>query len=175
MCEGYFRRLLAQCELHTVGAAVFTAHWERPDWGHDQSPRFGTAYEQSLWFALNAVAKHCENHFPGRNVAILCDVDAPVASMNAIFAQVQEKHPCLDSLAISNSFKHKELQCADLASGYLRRSWVDISDNQNSRQPWGRLPKTKGKTSSSVWSMAQAFFLVRAMRLHEQGIHGEED
>lgn len=175
MCEGYFRGLLRNCELHTVGAAVFTAHWERPDWGHDQSPRFDTAYKQSLWFALNCLAKHCEKHFPGQDVAILCDTDAPLEAMNAIFDKVQQEHPCLNHLAISNSFKRKELQAADLAAGLLRRSWVEISDNAKSKQPWGRLPKTKGKTSSSVWSRAQGFFLGRAMRLHEEGYHGEED
>lgn len=174
MCEGYFRRLLADCELDTVGAAIFTAHWGRSDWGHDQSPRFNTAYEQSLWFALTALGQHCKERFPEQEVVILCDADAPKAAIGEILKKVQEQHPSLGSMTISTSAKRIELQCADLAAGYLRRSWVEISENSRSEMPWGRLPKTKGKTRSSVWSLAPSFFIGRALRLHELGIDGDD-
>lgn len=173
MCEGYFLRLLGECELDPVGAAILTAHWERPDWGRDSSPRFPTAYEQSLWFALKALAAHCQKRFPDHGVEVLCDIDGPETVLNSVFDKAQKEYPNLCGLSISTSLRQTELQCADLVAGYLRRSWVDITDNPDSTTPWGNLPKTQGKSSSSVWSLAQGFLLGRAMRLHEEGRHGD--
>ena len=76
LCEKYFSQIVSQSDLHSIGSAVFVRDWERPDWGDDRSPRFPTAYEQSLWFALNVLGEHCQLEFPERPVAVVCDIDS---------------------------------------------------------------------------------------------------
>lgn len=167
LCEKNFSRLISDSELHAIGAAVFTADWEKPDWGEDRTQRFDTAYEQSLWFALNVLAQHCELEFPGQQVAVLLDADAPEFAINAMFRKVQETRPCLESVGVGSSHKRKELQCADLAAGFLRRSWVDITTNEMSDLPWGVIPRAGKKGRTSVWSLRPGVILGRALRMHQ--------
>lgn len=174
MCEGYFARIIEKSDLHSVGSAIFTADWEQPDWGDDRSPRFAKPYDQSLWFALNVLGEHCQLEFPDQEVAVVCDVDGPEVAMQAVFREAQKVRPNLHSLGVSNSFKRKELQIADLAAGYLRRSWVDITTDENCAIPWGVIPKSK-KGRTSVWSLRQNAILARSIGIHKRRVEAEGD
>jgi hypothetical protein len=166
-CEGYFANIVRGSNLHSIGSAIFTHDWEKPDWGHDDSPRFSTPYEQSLWFALNVLGEHCELEFPGQSITILCDVDSSEAAIQSVFKKAAEQRRCLDSITVTNRRRHKQLEVADLAAGSLRKSWVDITSNESSKLSWGVIPKSKrGRTS--VWSLRQAAILQRAFRISQE-------
>lgn len=168
-CENYFLDIIRQSELHSIGGAIFTEDWKRPDWGDDTSPRFSTPYEQSLWFALKVLAKHCHEAFPGEQIVVVSDFDGSQGAINRIFQKAKAEWPWLDTLALHDGMK-LELQCADLAAGILRRSWVEITTIPSCKVPWGRLPLSKSKkTSSSVWSRRQGALIVRAVNLHDKG------
>ena len=165
-CEKYFLDIIENSHLHSIGGAIFTKDWKRPNWGDDTSPRFATPYEQSLWFALKVLAEHCRKAFPGEEVVVVSDFDGSEAAINRIFQKAKAEWPWLDTLALRDASK-LELQCADLAAGILRQSWVEITTNPDCKVPWGRLPLTKSKkTSSSVWSRRQGVIVSRAINQH---------
>lgn len=165
LCEKFFSNIIHRSELHSCGSAIFTADWFRPDWGEDRSPRFSSPYEQSLWFALDTLGTQCELEFPGQPVVVICDTDGPEQAMQSVFRKAQELHSCLDFIGHSSSFKHHELQCADLAAGSLRRSWATITTDDVCDLPWGVIPQNRAqKGRTSVWSLRTGAILRRAFQ-----------
>lgn len=169
LCEKFFRRIIERSGLISIGAAIFENDYNEPDWRGDNSPRFGTAYQQTLWFAFGVLSEECALEFPNSTVKIVCDIDGPEDDILDVFTQAQKKHPRLESIEFSNSRNHPELQLADLAAGYLRKSWANILTDASSNLRWGVIPSgMKGGRShgrTSVWSLRQGAIISRAWEL----------
>lgn len=167
MCANYFTRIIEDSNLDAIGAAIVDVDWRHDNWGQMTTQKLNSPYEQCLDLALDVLWQHAGENFPGEDIGVFCDADAPNESIEKVFGRHRDEHECFDTIAIGTTAKHVLLQCADLGAGKLRKSWLDIFENKGSKFPWGGLPVGR-KTKTSFWSLRQGAILNRAIQIRKR-------
>lgn len=163
LCTKYFSRIIEESKLDAIGAALIDSDWRQSDWGKDKTTKLEIPYQQCLDLALKCLGNHTNQHFKGHDVAVFSDADAPEKCIESVFHNRAVAYPQFSALTVGRCDKILPLQCADLATGLLRKSWLDIAKNA-SRLPWGTMPRGR-RISASFWSLRQGATLARALKL----------
>lgn len=164
-CAGYFANIIKRSSVHAIGAALDEDDWHEPAWGSIKTKRYKTPYEQMLSMALQVLAKHVRQEFPGERVQVYCDRDASEEAIVAVFEEAKIASPQqLATVAVGDRHKYRLLQCADLAAGMQRKSWLRFF-SPDSDAYWGDFPRPKnGRARFAFWSLKPGIVIAEAVR-----------
>jgi hypothetical protein len=181
-CIKFFSRIVRESGVFAIGSAVVDDEWHLPDWGHDTSERFSSPYEKALDSALRLLGEHAKERWPGEPLNVVCDRDAEPETIVRAFSRRQERHSNLADLTIhdrsrrlANSPELRAMECADLAVGCLRKSWLQIMAGELEDDMWGSLPRPEGPTAkTSIWCLKPAWFIQRSLAINQRRISGRQ-
>lgn len=169
-CMNFFARIISESELQAVGAAVYEPDWRLPDWKHDKTQKLCSPYQQALSMTLDVVGKQALARSANDGVSIVCCEDDKKSLTEETYHTAKQKYPSFVKFAIESAAQSIGLQCADLGSGLLRKSWGGIFKSDTNMDIWGSLPTGRNvRQATAFWSLRQASIIRRSIFLAETG------
>jgi hypothetical protein len=169
LCVKYFSQILLQSRLQGIGAAILNDDWERSDWGDNKTIKLGSTYEQCLDLALDVLARHVNEAYPGKSIDVVCCRDARAHYIEQAFNRKAQQFSLFGTLTTGTGANITLLQCADLGAGTLRLKWREIAEGRIGTEdiPWGDLPSGHGMPAKTAfWSLRQGAVLARLLEIH---------